>query len=54
MNRYNSRMFRSLANTSLGKELWFFLNDDIIIASMQTATYLSKTRRVRHRREVAG
>ena len=42
MHSYNSRMFRPLANTNLGKQLWIFLNDDIIVACMKTATYLGK------------
>ena len=42
MKRYNAKLFRSLANTCLGKELWIFLNDDIIVVGMKTATYLSK------------
>ena len=42
MHSYNARMFRPLANTHLGKQLWMFLNDDIIVACMKTATYLGK------------
>ena len=42
MHSYNTRMFRPLANTYLGKKLWIFLNDDIIVACMKTATYLGK------------
>ena len=42
MHSYNARMFRPLADTYLGKQLWIFLNDDIIVACMKTATYLGK------------
>ena len=42
MHSYDARMFRPIANTNLGKQLWNFLNDDIIVACMKTATYLGK------------
>lgn len=42
MHSYDARMFRHLASTYLGKQLWIFLNDDIIVACMITATYLGK------------
>ena len=42
MNEYKNHMFRNIANTKLGKDLWVFLNEDRIVARMEAASELSR------------
>ena len=41
-NEYVAGTFQSLADTDLGRNLWQFLNEDLIVASLETATDLGK------------
>ena len=42
IHRYDAGTFQSLADTVLGRNLWQFLNEDRIVAAMETATDLGK------------
>ena len=41
-NEYDAGTFQSLADTDRGRNLWQFLNEDLIVACMETATDLGK------------
>ena len=41
-NEYDAGTFRSLADTDLGRDLWQFLNEDLTVARLETATDLAK------------
>ena len=40
--QYDAGTFRALADTDLGRDLWQFLNLDLIVAAMETATDLGR------------
>lgn len=42
MHYFNSGSFSDLADTQEGQRLWDFLNDEVIVIRLETATYLGR------------